>query len=277
MQWQTFGHEAVKSILGKQFAARRFPHAYLFAGPDGVGKKALALEFAQKILDAENLSTHPDFLILDQDGEITMEPVLEFISRLSFKPFLAQKKVAVINNAQNLNLQSANALLKTLEEASESTVIILVANSSRLLPTIVSRCQLLSFHPFSKSQLRDFAAANSLQTTPRIVELSFGSPVRLKKLSQDGEFLENEEQTVHKYESFGKMRLGEKFISIGGLAELEPQELKDSLQTWLMWQNGRLSERPEDFIKARALGDCLRGLKQNKNKKLILQGLLLRI
>jgi len=209
VNWQTFGHNAVKSILDKQIGAKRFPHAYLFAGPDGVGKKLLALEFSRKILGAENLNTHPDFSILDQAGEITMEPVLEFISRLSLKPFLAQKKIAIINNAQNLNLQSANALLKTLEEASESTVIILLANSSRLLPTIVSRCQVLNFHPFSEAQLKDFAAVNDLQTTPRVLELSFGSPSRLKRLSQDREFLENEEQTVQKYESRGKMRLGE--------------------------------------------------------------------
>ena len=223
MDWQTFGHQAVKSILNKQIAIQKFPHAYLFAGPKGIGKKTLALEFAKKVLGAENLSNHPDFAVLDEPGEIVMETMLDFISRLSYKPFLAQKKIAVINNAQNLNLQSGNALLKTLEEPSPSTIIILLADSSRLLPTIVSRCQALNFHPFSKKQLADFAEKNHLQITEPIVDLSFGSPARLKKLSQDKEFLQNEEEAVKKYKSFGKMRLGEKLMSISGLADLEAE------------------------------------------------------
>ena len=80
-----------------------------------------------------------------------MEPALEFISRLSLKPFIGKYKVAIINNAENLNQQSGNALLKTLEEASESTIIILVAGYGKLLTTIISRCQvLLIFTGFPK-------------------------------------------------------------------------------------------------------------------------------
>ncbi len=275
--WQTFGHDAVKSILNKQIGVQKFPHAYLFAGPKGVGKKTLAQEFAQKVLGTEKLSTHPDFFMLDQGGEITVEPILDLISRLSFKPFLAQKKVAIINNAQNLNLQAANALLKTLEETSISSLIILTADSARLLPTIVSRCQVLNFSPFSKNQLKEFAKREKLKLTGPIQDLSFGSPARLKKLSLDIEFLSSEEKTVEQYKNFQKMRLGEKLMSISSLAELEVEDLAKNLQTWLMWQSGRLAENPEDYTKVRALGDCLQGLKRNKNKKLILQGLLLKI
>jgi DNA polymerase III delta prime subunit len=275
--WRTFGHPNVKSILNKQIDAKKFPHAYLFFGPEGVGKKTLALEFAQRVLGAENLNNHPDFAILDQPGEITMELILDFISRLSYKPFFGQKKVAVINNAQNLNLQSSNALLKTLEEASPSTVIILIADSARLLPTIVSRCQVLNFSAFGKNQLAEFAKSAGLTMNPAIEDLSFGRPARLKKLAGDKEFLSNEGKTVEQYKSFKKMRLGEKLISLTGLAELETQDLATNLLTWLMWQKGRLSENPGDYPKVRALGEGLMGLKMNKNKKLILQGLLLRI
>jgi DNA polymerase III subunit delta' len=277
MNWQTFGHQPVKSILNKQMAAKKFPHAYLFAGPGGVGKKTLALEFAEKVLGAENLSAHPDFAILDEAGEITMEVILDFISRLSFKPFVAQKKIAIINNAQNLNPQSSNALLKTLEEASPSSIIILISDSARLLPTIVSRCQVLTFSRFSKNQLDEFAKRENLRINDSIRDLSFGSPARLVKLSRDEEFLKSEQETVAQYQNFQKMRLGEKLVSISGLAELETEDLAKNFQTWLMWQSGRLADNPSDFRKVQALGDSLLGLKQNKNKKLILQGLLLRI
>jgi len=275
--WETFGHEPAKNILFHHLSQGKFPHAYLFAGSKGIGKKTLALEFAKKVLGAENLNNHPDFAVLDEPGEIIMETMLDFISRLSYKPFLAQKKIAVINNAQNLNRQSGNALLKTLEEPSPSTIIILLADSARLLPTIVSRCQVLNFHPFSKKQLADYAEKSHLQIAEPIIDLSFGSPARLKKLSQDEEFLKDEEAAVERYKNFGKMCLGEKLMSISGLAELEAEDLSKNLQTWLMWQNGRLAANPADYVKVRALGDCLKGLKQNKNKKLIIQGLLLRI
>src|SRR5260221_2148399 len=87
--------------------------------------------------------------MLDMEGEITVEPILDFIGKLRFKPFMGSKIIAIINNAKNLNLQSGNALLKTLEEPSPSSIIILVSSSGSVLPTVVSRCQVLNFSAFS--------------------------------------------------------------------------------------------------------------------------------
>src|SRR5574340_798591 len=112
--WQTFGHESVKRVLDKQLKLKKFPHAYLFFGPEGVGKKTLALEFAAKILGAGNLSVHPDFQILEEADNIAVERTREFIASLGFKPLAAKYRVAVVNDAQNLSSQSGNALLKTL-------------------------------------------------------------------------------------------------------------------------------------------------------------------
>ena len=275
--WKTFGHQNVKSILDRQIIAQKFSHAYLFSGSSGLGKKTLALEFAQKVLGAEKLSTHPDFAILDEPGEITVERILDFIEKLSYKPFLAKKKIAIINNAQNLNQQSGNALLKTLEEPSPSSIIILLANSARILPTIVSRCQRLSFSPFGKKQMEEFARKNQLGPNRSLEDLSFGRPARLKKLAEDEGFLLGEEEAVGQYKDLEKMRLGEKLNSVSGLAELETEDLERKLWTWLMWQSGQLANHPHDFVKVSALMDSIKGLKQNKNKKLILQGLLLKI
>lgn len=275
--WQTFGHSSVKAILNKQIIAKKFPHAYLFAGPGGVGKKTLAFEFARKVLATETLAIHPDFAILDEPGEIIMETILDFISRLSFKPFLAKYKIAIINNAQNLNVKSSNALLKTLEEASPSSIIILLADTSRLLPTIVSRCQVLNFSPFSKNQMDEFAKSASLEVSGSIQDLSFGSPARLKRLSQEKEFFISEEEIVENYKNFLKMRLGEKLMSIRDLAEMETEALAASIMTWLRWQTFNLNENPQAFTKVRALSDSLESLRQNQNKKMVLQGLLLKI
>jgi len=261
--------------LDKQLTTQSTAHAYLFYGPEGVGKKTLALELAKVVLGTENLSNHPDFQILDSESEITSEAAVEFIRSLSFKPFVAQKKVAIINNAQNLNAQSSNALLKTLEEPSESTVIVLIAGEGRLLPTIVSRCQSFGFQNFTKEKLQQFAADNALKVSDRIIELSFGKISRLKKLAEDQEFLQQENEVLNKYTNLQKISAGEKLLAVGEYAELEAEDLEYNFLTWLNWQSQNVSAR--DAGRLQALMDALEGLKSNFNKKLVLQNLFLKI
>src|SRR5205814_1793528 len=138
--------------------------------------------------------------ILDTQGEIVLEQTLDFIGRLSFKPFLGTKKVAVLNNAENLNIQSANALLKTLEEPSSSSIIILVAGPGRVLPTIFSRCQVLNFNVFSRKALEEFAKKFNLPVDQISLDLSFGRPGRLIRLVEDKGFLEKENAAVQAYQ-----------------------------------------------------------------------------
>ncbi|MFA5990646.1 MAG: hypothetical protein WC794_00160 [Candidatus Doudnabacteria bacterium] len=275
--FQIFGHETIKNILDKQLNAGVFPHAYLFVGPQGVGKKALGIELAQKILGAENVAGHPDFLLLDVEGEIKMESALEFINRLSLKPFIGKYKVAIVNNAENLNQQSGNALLKTLEEASDSTIIILVAGFGKLLPTIVSRCQTFNFHGFSKTELTKYSGDLGLAVSDEMVDLSFGSFGRLKQLSENKEFFTNQKNAVKEYEELNKSMSGQKLAKIPRFAELEDEDLVSMLNCWLFWQYGKLNESPKNYSKVGAIASSLTDLKQNFNKKLVLQNLFLKI
>jgi len=253
MNWQTFGHKSVKNILDKQLLSGKLPHAYLFSGPEAVGKKSLALEFARKVLNTEKLENHPDFQILDTEGEIVMEQALDFISKMSYKPFLAAKKIAVINNAQNLNTQSGNALLKTLEEPSDSSVIILIAGPGKILPTIFSRCQVLNFSAFGKDELKEFAEAIGVQSNAEILDLSFGRPGRLQKLNDDKEFFQQESEAVKAYQKVKNQNLGEKLAGLSSFSELENPALENNLLTWIFWQAGELKSQPKNFFKVQAL------------------------
>jgi DNA polymerase-3 subunit delta' len=275
--WQTFGHNQVKNILQKQIGTGKFPHAYLFSGPEGIGKKMLALEFAKKILNTENLSNHPDFQILDIEGEITIEPLLDFTSRLGFKPFLGQKKIAIINNVENFNSTSGNALLKILEEPSQSTIIILISGAKAVLPTIVSRCQVFNFNAFSKVLLQKFAEGAKISASEQSLDLAFGSTAKLKMMAEDKDFFEQQKKFVAGYNNLQKSSLGQKFISISELSELEAPDLEKNLLSWLFLQNQDLEKQPENFGKARAIMEALSGLARNQNKKLVLQGLMLKI
>jgi DNA polymerase-3 subunit delta' len=276
--WQTFGHDNVKNILSKQLAMEVFPHAYLFAGPEGVGKKTLALEFAQRILGAGHLKQHPDFkLLADSEGQIPVEEVRDFIGGLGYKPFAAKRKVAILDNAQNLNVQSSNALLKTLEEPSESTILILIASGKQLLPTIVSRCQVFNFNAFTAKQLESYAKAKKLKAGPDILALSFGSIGRLENLLKDKESEQKSAQVISRYRSLRGGRTADRLLAVSEFSELETKELESLLEDWYYWQAGNLREDPVGYKASAALGEALAQLKTNKNKKLILQGLFLSI
>ena len=270
--WSVFGHNHIKNLLDRQLGSQKFSHAYLLCGPAGVGKRTLAMEFAKKLLGAEVLGSHPDFQVLDQAGEITMESILEFLQRLPLKPFVAQKKVAIINNAQNLNLTSANALLKNLEEPSDSTIIILIAEGA-VLPTIASRCQLLNFNSFSNEQLKEFAAAANIKAEDQHINLSAGKPARLKRLAEDNGYFAREQDSLNKFKELEKASTATRLASISEFGNKETEELEQIFSSWL-----ELSAREKPSAKVlAALLRALAGLKANLNKKLILQGLFLNL
>jgi DNA polymerase III delta prime subunit len=270
--WGTFGHDHIKNLLGRQLAGQKFSHAYLFRGPAGVGKRFLALEFAKKLLQTGELANHPDFEILDSAGEITLEQALAFSQRLSLKPFVAKKKVFVINHAQNLNSASGNALLKNLEEPSADTIIILVAEGA-VLPTIFSRCLVLNFNPFSDGQIAEFAKYSKISVGPEHISLSYGRSARLKLLAEDQGFYQQEKQRLNSWEKLQKAKTAEKLAAVSEYGLQESEALAAMLGSWLGFA---LRTNPEAKPLS-ALLEAALGLKANFNKKLVLQKLFLSI
>ncbi len=161
---KVLGQERQIQILKNAIHNKRVPHAYLFVGIEGIGKKLTALAMA-KALNCNNyqldscgqchscekidLNNHLDVNILEPDGDvIKIDQIRGLKEELHYKSFEGGKKVYIINNAEKINLQAANALLKVLEEPSKNSVLILIAaNDCQLLPTIISRCQKLKFQP----------------------------------------------------------------------------------------------------------------------------------
>ncbi len=125
----------------------RVAHAYLFAGPDGVGKKLAALDFARALGAAPLLVTRPE-----GKREILIEQVREVIRELGFTSLA--RRAMIFDEAERLNEEGMNALLKTLEEPPRDTVLILVsAIPHRLLATIRSRCQTILFFPLPDEEV----------------------------------------------------------------------------------------------------------------------------
>ncbi len=157
-------------ILERMAARGTFPHALLFAGPDGVGKTAVAIRTAQALncgADGDpaarfrepdcrcracrkiQAGVHPDLHRIVPDGPlIRIDRIRDLIGRLAMRPNEARTRVALIERAGAMNPEAGNALLKLLEEPPDRTILILTARRpSELLPTLVSRCRALRFAP----------------------------------------------------------------------------------------------------------------------------------
>lgn len=211
MSWdEIVGHEPVVDRFRKAAAKGRLASTYLFVGPHGIGKRKFALKLAQAVFceahDETELEpcgtcpacqqvvalTHPDLTRISKPKDKAFIPVETFIGDrehrmqvglchdIGLKPFAGSRKVAIIDDADALNQESANALLKTLEEPPKGSVIILIATSQhRQLPTIVSRSQVVRFAPLLTSEvLSVLQSLDDLETeTPleTLAEASGGS------------------------------------------------------------------------------------------------------
>ena len=172
---EIIGNERAIGLLTRSIEQGRVAHAYLFAGPAGVGKGLVAREFA-KTLNCERggpracdeciscrkiaHETHPDVRWFRPAGAMRMiriEQVAEFLQAATLRPYEGRWKVFILVDADRLNVQSQNKVLKTLEEPAPGTTIILTsAVPEALLPTIRSRCQRIAFHPIARDAIERF-------------------------------------------------------------------------------------------------------------------------
>jgi DNA polymerase-3 subunit delta' len=201
-------------IIGQKLPIRRLqtflqnatlPHALIFSGIAGIGKRTVARTVAMALNCQNNpdcatpcghclpcrqiiSGSHPDVLLIEPQGNyLRIDQIRKLLSTLALKPFTAQRRVVVIADAQEMNKEAANALLKVLEEPPPDTVLILTTlQTSDLLPTIVSRCRNIRFNPLGADHIMSL-----LKDTDGIDErfidtaaaLSAGSVAKAKRLS----------------------------------------------------------------------------------------------
>jgi len=206
MAWDDIlGQEFAKRILSAHLAAHTTADAYLFAGPEGVGKRLLALELAKALnCTAEGSrpcdacvtchqitkGIHPDVHRVTPSGasnQIKMDDIRQVLERISLRPYSARVQVAILEQAERLNEEAANSLLKSLEEPTAFTCFLLTTDQlSHCLPTIVSRCQILRCPPLPRETVRrilvDRHGCDS-RTAETAVRLSQGGVSRAMELA----------------------------------------------------------------------------------------------
>lgn len=203
-------HDEVAASFRRAVERGRLASTFLFVGPAGIGKRTFAVKLAQALLcetqQSEPLEmcdtcpscvqvlagTHPDVEFVSKPADKAIIPLDLFIGdkehrnreglchRIALKPMRGRRKVAIIDDADHLNVEGANCLLKTLEEPPPRSVIILIGTSvQRQLPTIRSRSQIVRFQPLSEESVRRLLTENNLVETEEeahdLAQLSGGS------------------------------------------------------------------------------------------------------
>jgi len=219
------GHERQVEMLRRALERNRLHHAYLFVGPDGVGKGTVALSLALAIHctrgdhdfcgQCENChrirdGNHPDVRVIAPEAnkrEISIQQMRGLQRLLEFRSYSGKKKVAIIDPAHQMNYHAQNSLLKTLEDPPGDALIILVANSTgSLLSTVLSRCLRLYFAFLPVGDVAGFLVRQ--QGTPQdqatvLAVLTRGS-LGVALASDAGELLDERNQWIERFSSLSR-------------------------------------------------------------------------
>ena len=196
-RWQDIiGHSEIVGNLKRMVLTDSMPHAMLFSGMDGIGKFLTGMVLAEALLCEKNDGpcgecqsckaiaggVHPDLFVLEPEGKtiqmIKIEQIRQMQAEISLAPYLSDKRVVLINDADKINETAANGFLKTLEEpVGEIFFILITGNERKILPTILSRCMKVYFSSLSNDDVKQILQAKGIEkdTAQSVARLAGGS------------------------------------------------------------------------------------------------------
>ena len=271
MENQIIGHKKVIDFLNKSIQKNKISHAYLFEGPERVGKKLVATKFALAVQSRERITPdffsvrdrtsemNPDLLTISPEkGEsVSITQIRELQNQLGLFPHSKKYKVAIIDNAEAMTVEAANSLLKTLENPSATTIIILVVSSGEnILPTIRSRCQTIKFPIPSAKELKYFLKdfRKSDQEMEELIIFSRQRPGIIMELLNNREFFEQQKKDSEKFFEIINSGIVEKIDYAEEISKEEFGKIENILNLWMVILRG-------SFL------DCYKESSENKNLK----------
>jgi DNA polymerase III subunit delta' len=267
--WNLVGHEWAVDMLKKHVVNGTTRHAYLFAGPPGLGRRTLALRFAQALncqtpLDAgipcgqcrdckqieamqhADLSVieptikdpnNPKELIPAPNGEIRIQQIRELQKTINLKPYQSRHRLLIFLRFHQASVEASNALLKTLEEAPSYAVLILTAdNPDQLLPTIISRCEVLRLRPLKIEEVKQDLEKKGMERDQAnlIAHISGGRPGYARQLIESESLLEEREECLNDMQSLIAASRVEKFAYANKLAR-DKESMRQAILIWLSY------------------------------------------
>ena len=262
--WFLIGHDWAVDMLQEHIRRASVRHAYLFTGPDGVGRRTLALRFAQalncpnqkepgqpcgkcKTCQQIQRMQYADLAIIQAEkegGTLKVEQVRAVRQSLSLKPYQGKYRVALFLRFEEANASAANALLKTLEEAPAHVVLILTAGSpEQLLPTIVSRCEVMRLRPLSVEAVESMLVEHSAGADQAkvLAHISGGRPGYALRLMEDKQALEFRSRRLEDLNRLLGSNRRERFAYAEKLTDRKKEaeaRFRETLQIWLsFWRD----------------------------------------
>lgn len=222
-RWPTIGNDKAIAFLDKSLKSGQLAHAYIFIGPEDLGKSTIALAFARNIQgevggfnsDLYNLEPEPGKKV------ISIDQVREFIKMLNLSSFLNSYKVGLIKEADALSEEAKSALLKTLEEPKDKVVIILLATAEENLPaTILSRAQKVYFYPVPAGTIYDYLIDNyqaNRSEAKDLANLALGKPLKALYYLENPELYKDYLKKASIFLKFFNINVSERLGELDGL------------------------------------------------------------
>jgi DNA polymerase-3 subunit delta' len=275
MTWDIIGNTWASDLLKQHIASGRVRHAYLLTGPDGIGKRTLALRFVKALNCTQpprpgefcgECSTcirieervYPDLHIVEvgqfdeqrgsTSSEISIEQIIALQKKLALTSYEGSWRVGLILKFWQASLSAANALLKTLEEPSPNVVLLLTSRTADdLLPTIVSRCEVLHMRPLSKQTVEEglTSAGVEAEQAEMLASVSAGRPGFAMRLIEDPDQLKQRSERIRELIDLLTSNRSERFDYVNKFHPQTGETLKDVrdevialLELWLaIWRD----------------------------------------
>jgi len=255
------GHQWAVSLLREHVARNRLRHAYLFTGSQGVGRRTLALRLSQavnclqppepgELCGACRACTligrmqHPDLAVVQaaqSGGTLKVDQIRELQSSLSLAPYEAQYRVALLLRFEEAHISAQNAFLKTLEEPPPRVILLVTAESpERLLPTVVSRCEVIRLRSLPVEEVSEGMQAHwelAADQARLLAHISGGRPGFALRLHQSPELMELRRLHLEDHQRLLTCNRAQRFEYAEKLAK-DKEGLPTTLQTWLsLWRD----------------------------------------
>ena len=300
------GNKKAVSFLGRVIKNDSVAHAYIFSGPDQVGKRTLAELFARCLilntpfnieinqeLTGVNATHRSDLKILapvveeksgiSKQKDISVSQVREAQQFLAAYPYLGKKKVLIIDDAHKMTVSAQNAMLKILEEPNSTSVLILVTNEiDRILQTISSRCQTISLGLVGDAEMAKGLASADLEDV-QMTLLSMGRPGRMIDLTNKPEIIKEQYAQLQEFATINNFSETQKLLLAEKCSKNVPETI-NSLRLWAWKLHSDCDKNRDVEYISRAhdiigkINECISNLTTtNASGRLVLEKLLLSI